>query len=97
MLSLIGAVLKYSFICLSIIILSLVIEVKGVSISRHVEHGLRFISGYNPQSITRELVGDIQKHNKLIDQIGDKGIQGIKDKISVDDEKELKKVLEDAK
>ena len=49
MFSFIGSVLKYSALILVILVLSHVVQIRGVTVSQHVEHGLNWITGINPK------------------------------------------------
>jgi hypothetical protein len=59
MLTLIGNIFKYSLLVLTILVLSHVIEIKGVSISQHVQNGMNWVTGFNPtrevNHVTREI------------------------------------------
>jgi hypothetical protein len=52
MLTLISGIFKYSLLVLTILVLSHVIEIKGVTISQHVQNSLNWITSLNP---TREV------------------------------------------
>lgn len=41
----IAAVFKYSVLVLTILVLSHIIQIKGVTVSRHVENGLNWMTG----------------------------------------------------
>ena len=45
MMSTITAVFKYSFLVLTVLVLSHIIQIRGTTISRHVENGMSWITG----------------------------------------------------
>jgi hypothetical protein len=45
MMNTIAAVFKYSFLVLTILVLSHVIQIKGTTVSQHVENGMSWVSG----------------------------------------------------
>jgi hypothetical protein len=59
-------VLKYAALVLLVLVLSHIVEVKGVSISRHVEHALNSVTSFSPKQeatkMGRELSANIQSH-----------------------------------
>ncbi len=45
MINAIGSVLKYSGLVLIVLVLSHIVQIKGVTISQHVENGMNWVSG----------------------------------------------------
>jgi len=72
MIAAIRAVLKYAFMVLLTLVLSHIIEIKGISISQHVLNGMHLVSGFNPVDRVRNLTTDytntLNKRMKEIDQ-----------------------------
>lgn len=52
MFALIGNVLKYSAMVLTVIVLSHIIQIRGSTISQHVERGMDWVAG-SPREVTR--------------------------------------------
>lgn len=52
MFALIGNILKYSALVLVVIVLSHIIQVRGRTVSQHVEHSMNWIAG-SPREVTR--------------------------------------------
>jgi hypothetical protein len=72
MIAAIRAVLKYAFLVLLTLVLSHIIEIRGISISRHVLNGMHLVSGFNPvnrlQNITNDYTNTLNQRMKDIDQ-----------------------------
>ena len=78
MFSLLSSIFKYSLLVLAIIVLSHIVEIKGVSISQHVKNAMNWTTDVSPLRqagrVTHELssavaaagqsVADIKKHNE---------------------------------
>jgi hypothetical protein len=75
MFAMIGSVLKYTFLVVVVLVLSHIVEVKGVSVSQHVLNGMHWVSGYSPTSqanrITASLSKTMEAHVRELDKIGD--------------------------
>ena len=52
MFAFIGNVIKYSAIVIGVIVLSHIIQIKGLTISQHVERGMSWLAG-GPREVTR--------------------------------------------
>jgi hypothetical protein len=52
MFAIIGNILKYSVLALTVIVLSHVIQIRGRTVSQHVEHSMNWIAG-GPREVTR--------------------------------------------
>lgn len=65
MIQFIVSVFKYSALVLAILILSHVIQIKGTTISRHVENAMDWVSGDNPtRRNVRESMVELREGNK---------------------------------
>ena len=88
MLSLIGSTIKYTGLILMVLVLSHIIQVRGVSISQHVENTLDSIANFSPtrevKRVTREMSSAIQTRSSDTDL----------DKHDSEDQRELKRVIE---
>ena len=86
MISAIGSVLKYSALVLVVLVLSHIVQIKGVSISQHVENGMNWVSGGHSHasfsSVTQQFSSAIH-HETKEDADG----------ISHEDKKELDSVI----
>jgi hypothetical protein len=92
MINLIGNILKYSLLVLVIIILSHIIEIKGVTVSQHVLNGMHSVSGYDPKSQAERLTSDITKTmQKHVDDINKAGSD-----VAPADQKALNQVIENS-
>ena len=92
MLKLIGSIFKYSLLVLAILVLSHIVEVKGVSVSQHVLNGMNFITGFSPShkinQITESYSNSMKTHFEEI--------QKADPEINPDDQKALNRVIEQA-
>ena len=95
MFKLIGAIFKYSFLVLAILVLSHVIEIQGVTVSQHVLNGMHMLSGYNPKTKATQITTDYSKimeaHIKELNSIDTGGAEA-----SLEDQKALNKVIENS-
>ncbi len=82
--------LKYSLLVLLILVLSHVIEIKGVSISQHVLTGMHLVSGFSPWGEVRKLT---EEYSKTIDR-RKKEIEEGAIEFNPADEKALNRVIE---
>ena len=75
MFSFITSVFKYTALVIVILVLSHIIEIKGVSISHHVEHTLNWITGFSPSreatKLTRGLTSSIQERTQQLKKAED--------------------------
>ncbi len=92
MFSLIGSIFKYSLLTLTILVLSHIIEIQGVTISQHVLRGMHFISGFSPQNQTIAIKEDFIKSINKRTQDFNK----IDSEVSPDDQKALNQVIQRA-
>ncbi len=92
MFKLIGAILKYSLLVLTILVLSHVIEIQGVTISQHVLRAMHAMTGYSPQNqavkITESFKASVQEHVNELNRV-DAEVSGA-------DQKALNQVIERA-
>jgi hypothetical protein len=77
MFKLIGGIFKYTLLVLTVLVLSHVVEVQGVTISRHVLHAMHGVSGFSPKQqanrITADISNQMQKHVEELNQIDTNG------------------------
>lgn len=67
MINAIVTALKYSALVLTVLVLSHIIQIKGVTISRHVENGMNWVSGGRSytgiSSVTRQFSSAVHHEN----------------------------------
>lgn len=80
MLSLIGSIFKYSSLVLVVLVLSHIIQIKGTTISRHVENGLNGITQFSPTRTVTRITREMSSAE--LDQVSEK------------DERELNQVIQ---
>jgi ABC-type phosphate/phosphonate transport system substrate-binding protein len=90
MFSLIGAVFKYSFLVLVVLVLSHIVEVQGVTISQHVLNGMHAISGYTPKAQAEKITSSFTKTM----QERMKDLNKLDNEVSPEDQKALNRVIE---
>ena len=90
MFNFIGGVFKYTGLVLLILVLSHVIEVKGVSVSNHVLHFMNGASRLNPKAQADKITAEFSKTMQT--RVSD--LNQIDKEISTDDQKALNKVIE---
>ena len=61
MLTLIGTLFKYTLLTLTILVLSHIIQIEGVTISQHVWNGMHYFSSYSPKAQAKALTEDFTK------------------------------------
>ena len=92
MFHLIGGIFKYTFLVLTVLILSHVIEIKGVTISQHVLNAMHFVSGYGPRAqidhITSDFTMTMQKRVNDLNKIDNE--------VTPEDQKALNHVIENS-
>jgi predicted S18 family serine protease len=90
MFKLIGAIFKYSLLVLVILILSHIVEVKGVTISQHVLNAIHFVSGYSPEKQMKKITDGYSTVMKnRMEQL-----RSVDSEISKDDQKALNQVIQ---
>ena len=91
MFKLIGSIFRYSLLVVTILVLSHIIEIKGTSISRHVENAMHWVGGYSPKSeidrVSRSVSSAVREHNEKIKDA----------EISAEDQKQLNEVIRHSK
>jgi hypothetical protein len=92
MLKLIGSIFKYSLLVLAILVLSHIVEVKGVSVSQHVLNGMNFITGFSPSRQINQITESYSRSMKTHFE----EIQKADPEINPDDQKALNQVIEQA-
>jgi hypothetical protein len=92
MIKTIGAILRYSLLVLVILVLSHIIEIKGVSISKHVLNGMHVVSGFAPDKVARQISGDYTKALQERFQ----SLEGTEAALSKEDQRELDRLIEKA-
>ena len=94
MFNLIGSIIKYSLLVLTVLVLSHVVEVQGVTISQHVLNGMHWVSGYSPKiqadRITAGITQSMQKHVDALNKID------TNPEVSHADQAALNKVIENS-
>ena len=89
MISTIVSILKYSALVLTILVLSHIVQIKGVTISQHVENGLNWVSGGHSHSSFSNFSSISQQFSSAIHHDTKEDADGI----SRDDKKELDSVI----
>ena len=92
MFKLIGLIFKSSLLVLVILVLSHIIEIKGVTISQHVLNGMNTFSGYSPQRQAQKITEDYTKTVKL--RMNE--LNKLDSEVSPDDQKALNQVIQKA-
>ncbi len=93
MISFMGAIFKYTGLVLSVLILSHIIQIKGVTISQYVDMGMNWVSGVNPSApferVTRGVTKQVEARNKMLER-------SLKDdaEVTKSDQKALNQVIE---
>jgi hypothetical protein len=90
MIKILGSIFKYSILVVVILVLSHVIQVKGVTISQHVLNGMNAITGFSPS----QQVNRITEHYSQSVKSQFERIQKADAEISHDDQKALNQVIE---
>jgi hypothetical protein len=92
MFSLIGSILKYSLLVLTVLVLSHIVEIQGVTVSQHVLNGMHWVSGYNPKTQADKITADFSKTmQNRVDQLNK-----IDSEVSPADQQALNKVIENS-
>ncbi len=92
MLKLIGSVFKHSLLVLVILVLSHIIEIKGVTISRHVQDGMNTVASFSPSRQINQITDSYSRSMKThIEEI-----QKVDSEINSDDQKALNQVINQA-
>ena len=95
MFAMIGSVIKYSVLVVVILVLSHIVEVKGVSVSQHVLNTMHWVSGGSPtiqaNRITAEFSKTMQNRVKELDKIGENP-----NEVPPADQQALNKVIENS-
>jgi hypothetical protein len=92
MLKIFGSIFRYSLLVLVILVLSHIIEIKGVSISQHVLNGMHLMSGFAPDRMARKISGEYSQILKS----RMKALEGTEAALSREDQKELERLIERA-
>ena len=90
MFSLIGGIFKYSLLVLTILVLSHIVEIKGVTISQHVLNGMHSMTGYSPQSQASKITDSFSK--SIQERVKD--LNRVDAEVSSEDQKALNQVIE---
>jgi GMP synthase PP-ATPase subunit len=90
MFSLISGIFKYSTFALVVLVLSHVIEIQGVTVSRHVEKWVKFAGVYSPEKqaklLTEEYKASLEARMKELHKLDAD--------ISPEDQKALRQIIE---
>jgi hypothetical protein len=89
MIQLIVGIFKYSVLVFVILVLSHVIQVKGVTVSRHVENAMNWVSGANPSRSFNDSVVEIQEGVKRRNESLNHAAE-----FSSEDQKQLNQVIQ---
>ena len=90
MISVIGGIFKYSLLVVTVLVLSHIVEVKGVTISQHVLNAMHGVSGYNPKIQADRITASFTK--TMQSRVSE--LNRIDAEISSDDQKALNHVIE---
>jgi len=93
MFKVIGAVFKYTMLVLTILILSHIIQIKGVSISEHVLNAMNTVGNFSPTREVQKMARTLQKgatHLKVAEQASEP-------EMNPDDEHALDNVIENSR
>lgn len=99
MLSIIGSVFKYSVLVVVVLVLSHVVQIRGVSISRHVEHTLDWVGEFSPSKLTRSISSKLSFQDRVekIDSTRSSAETSSDSEISKADEKQLHRIIRSSK
>jgi hypothetical protein len=89
MIQLIVGIFKYSVLVIVILVLSHVVQIKGVTVSRHVENAMNWISGANPARDFNQSMGDIRDGMKHRTEVLNQAAE-----FSTEDQKQLNQVIQ---
>ena len=90
MFSFLGSVIKWSLLTLTIIVLSHIIEIQGVTISQHVLNGMHMVSGYTPKNPVKTIKEDyVKTMNKRMEDLNK-----IDQEVTPEDQKALNQVIQ---
>ena len=90
MFSFLSAILKYSIFALVVLVFSHVIEIQGVTVSRHVEKWVKIAGVYNPERQARLLTEEY----KASLEARMKELHKLDADISPEDQKALRQIIE---
>ena len=93
MFKVIGAVFKYTMLVLTILILSHIIQIKGVSLSDHVLNAMNTVGNFSPTHEVQKMARTLQKeaaHLKAVEKASEP-------EMSPDDEHALDRVIENSR
>lgn len=92
MFSLIGSIFKYSLLTLTILVLSHIVEIEGVTISEHVRRGMHFFGSFSPVGQAKSIQSDFKNiMNKRTEDLNK-----IDAEVSAADQKALNQVIQNA-
>lgn len=89
MINTIVAVFKYSALILTVLVLSHIVQIRGTTISQHVENGMNWVSGGRHASITRVS----QTFSSALHRDSRREPAADADDLTRDDQKELNSVI----
>ena len=90
MFSFLSAIFKYSAFALIVLVFSHVIEIKGMTVSRHVEKWVKIAGVYSPEKQAKVL----SEEYKTIMEARMKDLQKLDADISAEDQKALRQIIE---
>ena len=91
MIQLILSILKYSALVIVILVLSHIVQIKGVTVSRHVENAINWVSGNNPVRNFNDSMVDIREGMKHRNEVLNEAAE-----ITNEDQKQLNQVIQRA-
>ena len=93
MIKTIGAVFKYSVLVLVILVLSHIIEVRGVTLSQHVLNAMNWVTGFSPKTQINHIT---TRYSDSIKQHLEQAESASAPEVSAEDQKALNRVIEKA-
>jgi|GEM_PF-1946042 len=91
MIRLIGSLIKYSFLVVAILVLSHIVQIKGVTISQYVDRTLNWITGNNPAKRFGDSMSAMRANLKQRNEILNEAAE-----VSPDDQRRLDHVIRNA-
>jgi hypothetical protein len=97
MLKLIGSIFKATLLVLVILVLSHIVEIKGVSVSQHVLRGMTSVSGFSPSRQINQITENYSQALKTRVEEIRKIDPGVEPAIEREDQIALSRVIEQSK
>jgi hypothetical protein len=100
MFNLIASIFKYSLLVLTILVLSHIIEIKGVSISQHVKNAMNWTSGLSPTheatKVSQEISSAVTSATKSVADLKnhhEEAVKAMDADITPQDQNQLNRVI----